>query len=529
MSPTPDQHRDTAARLPAPVAEVNGLGITASDGRRLLGDISMSLRPGRLVAITGPSGAGKTTLMRALLGQLPPDTAHSAGHLHVLGHDMLDLGERERREIRRTKIAYVGQDPASALNPRLRIRTLLTELNTDRTPTAVRDLLDAVRLPAEPRFASRRPGQLSGGQLRRVALARALSKRPALLLLDEPTAGLDPALRGEITELLRRLTHEHQLAVAFASHDADVVAQLADDVVVLGSDGARGDRLKRPSVTSVAATGREPSGADAGAAGAEGAEGAEGAPVLEVHDLSVTFGRGGEGSQPVLDGVHLSVAQGSAAAVVGASGCGKTTLARTLVGLQRSRSGTVRLDGTALPAAMWRRSREQRRRIQLITQNPLGALNPSRTVGSSVARPLRVHHRTPAASVDRVVEDLLNQVGLPPAFADRYPHELSGGQRQRVAIARALAAGPDILICDEITSALDEATGHAVMDLLQHLREDRSMTLIVISHDLPLVRDRTETVTVLADGRVVESGRTADVFADPRHPATRELCRDFVT
>ncbi|MFD8999848.1 ABC transporter ATP-binding protein [Streptomyces sp. NPDC059582] len=302
--------------------------------------------------------------------------------------------------------------------------------------------------------------------------------------------------------------------MAFSCHDPDVVERLADDVVELGLDDVRDERAKRPPEPVVAAR-RTPvaPAPDTGAASA---------PLLDVQDLSVTFGGRGAG-RPALDGVCFSVERGSAAAVVGASGSGKTTLARALVGLQKSRSGTVRLVGVTLPTAMGRRSREQRRRVQLITQNPLGALNPSRTVGSSVARPLRVHRRTASGTVDRAVEDLLHQVGLPSAFAGRYPHELSGGQRQRVAIARALAAEPDVLVCDEITSALDRATGDAVMDLLQQLRQDRSMTLVVISHDLTLVRDRTETITVLADGRVVESGRTTGVFADPRHAATQEL------
>ncbi|MCE0446042.1 dipeptide/oligopeptide/nickel ABC transporter ATP-binding protein [Streptomyces tricolor] len=207
---------------------------------------------------------------------------------------------------------------------------------------------------------------------------------------------------------------------------------------------------------------------------------------------------------------------GSALGIVGASGSGKTTLVRAVVGLQRVGSGSLSLDGTPLSTGLRGRTREQRRRIQLVTQNPLGALNPSRTIGAALGRPLRLHRRCPRSAVRDRVLDLLEQVGLPPAFADRYPHELSGGQRQRVAIARALAADPDVLICDEITSALDAGTGEAIMDLLTGLRERRGTTLILISHDLPLIADRTDTVLVLDAGRVVESGRTADVFAAPR-------------
>jgi peptide/nickel transport system ATP-binding protein len=226
---------------------------------------------------------------------------------------------------------------------------------------------------------------------------------------------------------------------------------------------------------------------------------------------------------PALTGVDLTVASGTAVGIVGVSGAGKTTLVRTVVGLQRSTSGTIRLAGTALSTGLRGRTRAQRRGLQLVTQNPLGALNPSRRVGDAVGRPLRLHRRCPSGESAQRVADLLEQVGLPPAFADRYPHELSGGQRQRVAVARALAAEPDVLICDEVTSALDTETGHALMDLLTDLRERNGTTLVLISHDLSLIADRTSTVTVLEAGRAVESGPTAEVFAAPRHAATKAL------
>ncbi|MFG2957950.1 ABC transporter ATP-binding protein [Streptomyces sp. NPDC048291] len=502
--------RNTDADSQDNVAVARGFGVVAADGRTLLEATSVSLRPGRVAAVTGPSGTGKTTLLRAFLGHLPHGTVRSGGTVQVLGHDMFAVDDTERRAIRSGEIAYVGQDPASLLNPRLRIRTLLSELSADAAPDAVGELLEAVRLPSGRDFAARRPDQLSGGQLRRVALARALSKRPRLLLLDEPTAGLDPVLRDEITDLLRTLTRGRRLALAFSSHDPDVVARLADDSVCLTADGGRPPRTLPPPDRRPALSAQPPHTV------------ASPRLVLDVRDLGVAFSSRGA-RQPGLTDVQFAVTEGSAAAVVGASGSGKTTLARALVGLRKPESGTMRLDGADLAATVRRRSREQRRRIQLVTQDPLGALNPSRTVGSSVARPLRIHRRASSIEAAGSVEDLLELVGLPRSFASRYPHELSGGQRQRVAIARALAAEPDILICDEITSALDPATGAAVMDLLHQLRQDRSLTLVVISHDLTLVRERTDTITVLASGRVVECGSTADVFAAPQHTATREL------
>ncbi|MEH0423062.1 ABC transporter ATP-binding protein [Streptomyces sp. B21-083] len=514
MSHTPDRYGkdDPATSTAAPAARVTGLTVSAPDGHLLLRDAQLTLRTGRLVALTGPSGAGKTTLLRALTGLLPSGTERTSGQVEVLGRDVFALSERELRALRRERLAYVGQDPGSGLNPRMRVRSLLRELSDDRTPEAVRALLAEVRLPDDGPLLTRRPGALSGGQQRRVALARALARRPRVLLLDEPTAGLHPELRYEVGELLRRLAREQQLAVAISCHDPELVERIADEVVELGA------RVPRPRVSGGAA-------ASAGGPAERGARkaGSGDVPVLDVRDLRVTFGR--RTDTPTLDGVTLSVAPGSATGIVGASGSGKTTLVRAAVGLQPITAGTIRLDGVPLSTGLRGRSREQRRRVQLVTQNPLGALNPSRTVGAALGRPLRLHRRCAGSEVPARVADLLEQVGLLTGFASRYPHELSGGQRQRVAIARALAADPDVLICDEVTSALDSATAEAIMDLLVGLRERRGTALILISHDLALIADRTDTVTVLDAGRAVESGPTATVFTAPNHQATRTLLR----
>ncbi|MER7497546.1 ABC transporter ATP-binding protein [Streptomyces pharetrae] len=495
---TPDRYGRPAG---TPVVQVDGLTVTAPDGRLLLEGVELVLRPGRVTALTGPSGSGKTTLLRAVTGLLPPGTRRAAGRVEVLGQDVFAVSEKELRALRSARLAYVGQDPGSGLNPRMRVRTLVRELAADRAADTVPALLAEVRLPDDGRLAARRPAALSGGQQRRVALARALARRPDVLLLDEPTAGLHPELREEIGDLLRHLAAEHRLAVCLSCHDPELVERIADDVVELGG------RLPAPRVVRAVAR-RAPERA--------------GPPVLEARDLRVTFGRG-RGAVTALDGAGLSVAPGGATGLVGASGSGKTTLVRAVVGLQRVTSGTVWLDGRPLGTGPRGRAREQRRRVQLVTQNPLGALNPSRTIGAAIGRPLRLHRRCPWAETRGRVADLLEQVGLPPAFADRYPHELSGGQRQRVAIARALAADPDVLICDEVTSALDTATAAAIMDLLARLREERGTALVLISHDLALVTERTDTVTVLDGGRVAEAGPTADVFTAPGHPATRAL------
>ncbi|MFF7258778.1 ABC transporter ATP-binding protein [Streptomyces sp. NPDC008159] len=560
MSHTPDRYREDGPPAPAlpdvtPAARITDLTVAAHDGRILLRDARLTLHPGRLTALTGPSGSGKTTLLRALTGLLPPGTERTSGHVEVLGHDVFTLSERDLRTLRRERLAFVGQDPGSGLNPRMRVRSLLRELSDDRHPQAVRALLEEVRLPDDGDLVTRRPAALSGGQQRRVALARALARRPRLLLLDEPTAGLHPELRDDIGDLLRHLAREHDLAVALSCHDPELVARIADEVVELragaagpgtsGRGGAptgpvegRGEAWAGDAVDVRAGDAVEGRAGDAvklrvGAAEQGSVEGrmrhlgpgtgSADVPVLDVRGLCVVFGR--RSDVPALDGVSLAVAPGAATGIVGASGSGKTTLVRAVVGLQPITAGTIRLDGAPLSTGLRGRSREQRRRVQLVTQNPLGALNPSRTVGAALGRPLRLHRRCASGVAPARVAELLEQVGLPAESASRYPHELSGGQRQRVAIARALAADPDVLICDEVTSALDTATAESIMDLLVRLREERGTALVLISHDLPLIADRTDTVTVLDAGRSVESGPTATVFTAPTHEATRALLR----
>ncbi|MGX1811263.1 ABC transporter ATP-binding protein [Nocardia sp. NPDC055321] len=589
--------QQAGSEFPAPVVAVQGLSIAAGD-RFLVREAGFRVEPGRLLALTGPSGSGKTTLLRALLGLLPPETARRSGSVAVLGADVFALTPDDLRELRRTRIAFVGQDPGSSLNPRMRVRTLVRELASD--PAAVAPLLREVRLPADARFTARRPGALSGGQQRRVALARALARHPDLLLLDEPTAGLHPSLRDEIGDLLVHLARDRALAVVFACHDTDLVSRIADDVYDLtpphpSGVGARaahtgrapdayearalakatesaaaeadsmpipavsiatadgdsatvpdedGDRVFAPAVDPSSSRGGEagshtaappatdPLGSRSDAAGPHGAVPAESCavtPGAESSDsqsdslLAVRGLRVWSGGAQVLRDIDFAVAAGAAAGIVGPSGAGKTSLVRAMVGLQPAGGGVIELAGRPLRAASARRKREERRRIQLVPQNPLGALNPSRTVAATVGRPVLLHRRRPRREVPARVAELLDQVGLGAEFGARYPHELSGGQRQRVSIARALAADPDILICDEVTSALDARTATAIMDLLSTLRARHTLTLILIAHDLPLIAAHTDTVLVLDAGRPVESGPTPTVFANPSHEVTRAL------
>ncbi|MFF3671655.1 ABC transporter ATP-binding protein [Microtetraspora malaysiensis] len=508
-----------------PSVEVADLEIRLPEGLPLLSGATLTLSPGRVVALTGPSGAGKTTLLRAVAGALPAGACRTAGRVTVLGHDVLALGERDLRLLRRRRLAYVGQDPGSGLNPRMKIRRLIAETAVDRGRRAVRDLLTQVRLPAEERLELRRPGALSGGQQRRVALARALARRPDVLLLDEPTAGLDPELRDEIADLLCELAVRTGVAVAVASHDPALVSRCAHDVVALQPPAGTARRLvpaacmpassaapgtAYPPETPVPAYTGVPLAAETPDLVSVAAPPASAPPSrgrITVRNLSAEVG--GRGAQrTVLRDVDLDLAPGSAIGVVGVSGSGKTTLVRVLAGLHPPSTGTVALDGASLHRSHRRRTREQRRALQLVPQNPLGALNPARTVGATLARPLTLHSVVPAGQVPARVAELLDAVDLPADFAGRYPHQLSGGQRQRVSIARALAVRPDVLLCDEVTSALDAGTAASIMDLLSRLRGDHGVTLVLISHDLSLIAAHTDMTIVLRHGRVVDGGPT---------------------
>jgi peptide/nickel transport system ATP-binding protein len=485
-------------------------GIVLADGG------SVQVDRGQVVALVGRSGVGKTTLMRSILGVLPARARLISGQVEVLGRNVFELSEVERRALRRHQIGYVGQDPGATLNPRLRVGTLIAELASGHDRGRVDALLDRVRLPIDDGIAERRVPTLSGGQQRRVALARALARDPAVLLLDEPTAGLDPVLRDEVADLIRQLADQSGLAVLLACHDHALVSHLADNVITLDRADAE---PARPMVVPTATL-----------------RTAVRARVLTVQALSANIGRGASACR-VLTDQNLALEPGSSVGIIGASGSGKSTLLRSIIGLHPATSGTITVHGAVVEPSVTRRSRNERRAIQLVPQNPMLALNPSRTVASTIGRPLRLHERTTSAAARERVTELLDQVGLSPDYLRRYPHELSGGQRQRISIARALAASPSVLLCDEITSALDSETARAMMALLARLRVQRGLSLVLVSHDVPLVAEHCDRILALQNGRAVEMVaarypnpvlREPGTAADPRRPSQKSSSKATV-
>ncbi|MFI9508801.1 ABC transporter ATP-binding protein [Nocardia sp. NPDC052566] len=547
---------------------VDGLTIRAANGQELAGPVTFRMAAGSVTALTGPSGSGKTTLMRALLGHLPSGSVRAAGSVTVAGHDVFALDSGALQRFRRSCIAYAGQDPGSALNPMMRVHSLLGEVARGVTRDAMVETLELVGLSAE--HLRRRPGGLSGGQQRRVALARALLRNTAVLVFDEPLAGLHGALRTDIAHLLTEIATERSVAILLSGHDTALVHVIADQAIELGLSGS-----PRPSTsdrnTTHAARMLDLTEADRD----------EPPQSREIRLCATGIGASIDGYE-VLREVDLQVSAGAAVAVVGASGAGKTTLARVLAGLHQDATGSLQVRGEPIPVGgarrlgnggSWIRLGRGTRRgtgrrgpghqsegggvgaqagvvdgglpfrpggglwpggnghrggrggngIQLVTQNPLSALNPRRTVAQTLGRPLRRFGKVPKRDVGERVRELLGAVELAPDLAGRYPHELSGGQRQRVSLARALAAEPAVLICDEITSALDHETAAAIMGLLDRICIERGTALVVITHDMSLAAAHCAHIVVLDHGRVVESGDTATVLAAPTHNATREL------
>lgn len=468
----------------------------AGGGAPVVDGVSLTVAPGQVLGLVGRSGSGKTAVAHALLGHLRPGLRLRGGEVRVDGLDPFG-SERVRGRV----VSYLGQDPAAALNPARRIGAQLAEAIRLRTGAAkstvdseVARLLGAVDLPADRAFLRRFSHQISGGQAQRVGLAIAVSGAPRLLVLDEPTSGLDTVVAAGVRALLGTLLTD--LGAVLVSHDRHLVAELADDVIELSAGKIVPGRA--PTIRSVPA----PS--------------VPGPPRLIVESLTARHGR-----RNVVDDASLRIPAGTTLALVGPSGSGKTTIARAIVGLHEPVAGRIELAGEPLAAHFRGRTTAQRRAIQLVAQDSVGALNPRETVRAALLRPLSTRDATAE------LPDLLDRVHLPAACADRLPGQLSGGERQRVNLCRALAASPQVLVCDEITSALDGETAAAVLTLLSELRRDLGLAVLLVTHDLAVAAVAAHRIAVLDHGRIVESGPTAQVLSTPTHPLTQALvdCR----
>jgi peptide/nickel transport system ATP-binding protein len=602
-------YRGTASE-PASRLTVSNLQIFTKDRRgraryNVVGDVSFQVMPGEIIGLVGESGSGKTTVALALLGHVRRGLMISLGQADVDGRNILALRPKDLQLVRGQQVAYVPQDPASALNPTLKIGTQLREAlrahgnamasgRDGRTYQKERlaEVLNEVGLTDVDGVLSAYPHQLSGGQQQRVALAMAFACRPKLIVLDEPTTGLDVITQRRVLNTVHDLCRSYEVAAIYISHDLAVVAEMADQVAVMyagrlveigpaaevfanpahpytrgllrsvpsledatiakglaGHPPSPSSRppgcafqprcdfaikecaTEEPLMVAVSDTGQaarcirldeiaslpEPPGTARPAIEAR----ADGPAVLSISGLSASYGR-----KEVLRDISLSLPTGQCLAVAGMSGSGKTTLARCIVGLHTSWEGQLLFDGQQLPAGVRRRDLELLRRVQYVSQNPYSSLNPRRTVGQIVEQPLAHFFRLSPAQRRSRVDSALAAAALPASIAERYPDQLSGGQRQRVALARAMIVEPELLVCDEVTSALDVSVQAAIVELLRGLQAERGLSLLFITHNLPLVRSVADRVVVLHEGVICEEGPVDEVLTSPRDPYTIQLLAD---
>ncbi|MFD8584868.1 dipeptide ABC transporter ATP-binding protein [Streptomyces californicus] len=533
-----------AAGSADPLVEVTDLTVDFGEVRAV-DRLSFTLEPGGALGVVGESGSGKSAAAYALLGLHRGTGARVGGSVLVAGTDVNAADERGLRALRGARAAMVFQDPLSSLDPYYPVGDQIAEVYRVHRPVNRRaararavEVLDRVGIPDAARRSRLRPHEFSGGMRQRALIAMALACEPRLLVADEPTTALDVTVQAQILDLLHDLRHETGMGLLLVTHDVGVAAESVDDVLVM----RRGAEVERGPVARVLGAPREPytkellaavprvearrTAATASVSAVEGAALVTGvedaAPLIEAVDLRRAFGRG-SGRVAAVDGVSLTVRAGETLGIVGESGSGKTTLGRMLVRLLDPTSGRLRYRGREIGALSERELRPFRRELQMVFQDPVASLNPRRSVGESVADPLRAAGERDEGRIRDRVGALLERVGLEPAHFERYPHEFSGGQRQRVGIARALAAEPKLIVCDEPVSALDVTTQAQVVALLAELQRELGIGLVFIAHDLAVVRQVSDRVAVMRRGVLVEQGEADAVYEDPRDPYTRQL------
>jgi peptide/nickel transport system ATP-binding protein len=504
--------------------EVTDLTVDFGD-TRAVDRLSFTLEEGAALGLVGESGSGKSTVASALLGLHRGTGAGVGGSVRVAGIDVQEASGEELRRLRGGKAAMVFQDPLSSLDPYYAVGDQIAEVyrvHTGASRRAARaravEVLDRVGIPDAVRRARSRPHEFSGGMRQRALIAMALACEPRLLIADEPTTALDVTVQAQILDLLHVLRAETGMGLLLVTHDVGVAAESVDDVLVM----RYGQAVERGPVREVLGSPREAYtrellGAvprvDAPREAAPARDAAEGDVVLEAVGLRREFGRG-KRAVAAVDGVSLTVRRGETLGVVGESGSGKTTLGRMLVGLLEPTAGQLHYGGVGKPDA---------RGVQMVFQDPVSSLNPRRSVGESIADPLRARGELDEPAVRARVSGLMERVGLDPANYGRYPHEFSGGQRQRVGIARALAAEPGIIVCDEPVSALDVTTQAQVTALLAELQRELGLALVFIAHDLAVVRQVSDRVAVMRQGRIVEHGSVDEVYGAPQQAYTKQL------
>ena len=520
------------------LVEVRNLRIEAkTDAGRLveiIRGVSLDIADGEIVALIGESGSGKTTVALSLMGHARPGCRITGGEINVNGKDMAALSEKERAKLRGTDIAYVPQSAAASFNPSSTIMEQVievTRIHRLMPPEQARkravELFRSLSLPDPEGIGARYPHQVSGGQLQRLAAAMALIGDPKLVIFDEPTTALDVTTQIDVLKAFKSVMRAGGIAGVYVSHDLAVVAQIADRIVVLkggevqetGTTAEILSAAKHPYTRELLAA-FEPKPRQANADGEAATN-----QLLRIDNVTAGYGAVGSDGLPLIravDSVSLVVEKGRNLGVIGESGCGKSTLARVIAGIHPAAAGDIVFDGKQLQRAAGKRSQDQLREMQIVFQYADTALNPAKPVADIIARPLAFYHGLDKRARSKRVDELLDMVRLPRALRYRHPSELSGGQKQRVNFARALAADPKLIICDEITSALDTVVASAVIELLKELQRELGLSYIFISHDLSVVEAICDQIMVMYNGERVEQ-ITPDKVKAPSHPYSKLL------
>ncbi len=508
--------------------DIRDLHITGRSGRRWQGivrGVDLTLRRGEILGLIGESGAGKSTLGLAAMGYTKPGCRIEGGSIRFDGQELVGAPPETLRRLRGARIAYVAQSAAASFNPAYRLIDQYCEspvrhgrMSRHQAEADAVALYGEMRLPDPEEIGFRYPHQVSGGQLQRAMTAMAMSCRPDLIIFDEPTTALDVTTQIEVLAAIRDIVAQFDTAAIYITHDLAVVAQMADRIKVL----LKGEEVEEAATREMLAHPREDYTKSLWAvrsfrrAPVPEPTGSGAAPLLALRGISASYG-----AMPVLTDIDLTIRRGRTVAVVGESGSGKSTTARVIMGLLPPDRGGIEFDGKALPAACRDRPRSLQRRMQMIHQTPDTALNPRHRVRDVIGRPLEFFLGLRGREKERRIRELLDQIELAPdSFIDRLPAELSGGQKQRVCIARALAAEPDFVICDEVTSALDQLVAEGILRLLDRLQREMGLTYMFITHDLATVRSIADEVVVMLGGRIVEQGAKDVVLAPPHHEYT---------
>ena len=501
-------------------------GFADDTWKPIVNGIDLDLDRGEVLGLIGESGAGKSTIGIAAMGYTRPGCRIVGGSIDFDGIQILEQTPEQIREVRGVRMSYVAQSAAASFNPAHKLIEQYAEtpvqhgvLKFQQAAKNARAIYARLELPDPDKIGNRYPHQVSGGQLQRAMVAMAMSCEPDLIIFDEPTTALDVTTQIEVLAAIKDIVKQFNTAAIYITHDLAVIVQLADRIMVL----RYGDLVEESTTREILANPKQQYTRDLLAVRtfAKNIEDAEESdvPLIEVSDLHASYA----GHVKVLEDINLSVERCRTVAIVGESGSGKSTLARAITGLLPPSQGTVKYSGKLLPGSYKERSKDQLRQLQMIYQMPDVALNPRQKVRDVIGRPLGFYFGISGAERERRVKDLLEMIELPTNYVDRFTPELSGGQKQRVCIARALAADPVVIICDEVTSALDQLVAEEILKLLDRLQKELKMTYLFITHDLATVKAIADEIVVMLRGRIVEHGLKEEILTPPHHDYTELL------